>query len=158
MLQHSTQVELCCNCHGLISITDSSAGAVTRNFRFWCLGSFEMWRLLAPAPKEIWCPGMVGRIFGPNLFLDFLHFLFLLYSVYSQFPGLSSIPCLSCLLGFFPSCHVCTLFVSSLCNASSTMHAGIYLSCFCLTWPDPLLDSELVVTCSVVSICSPVCR
>lgn len=30
-------------------------------------GSFEIRSLLDPAPREIWCPGMVGRISGANL-------------------------------------------------------------------------------------------
>lgn len=101
--------------------------------------------------EDIWAkPG--------QLFLRFSCFLFPLYSVYRQFSGLSHIPSLSVVLVFFPSQHICTLFMSSLCNASSTTHAGIYPSCFCLTWPGAVLGSELVVTCSVVSICSPVCR
>lgn len=80
-----------------------------------------------------------------HLFLEFRHFLFPLYSVYSQFSGLSSIPCLSGVL--LVSFSTLIMFVSSPCNASPPTPAGIYPSCFCLTWPDPLLDNVLVVTC-----------
>lgn len=79
------------------------------------------------------------------------------WAIPGQFSGLSRIPSLSVVLVFlvfFLSQHICTLFISSLCNASSTTHAEIFPSCFCLTWPGAVLGSELVVTCNVVSICS----
>lgn len=124
-------------------------------------GSLEMWSLLDPAPREVWCPGMMGRIFGPDLQIVPANLLFSLSTVFSVqavlwFKSYSFF--VSCFGFFFPSQHICTLFISSVCNASSMTHAGIYPSCFCLTWPGAVLGSELVVTCSVVSICSPVCR
>lgn len=82
-------------------------------------GSFEMWSLLDPVPREILCPGIVGRIFGPNLvncsqLTQFSCFLFPLYSLYRQFSGLSHIPSLSVVLVFFPSQPICPLFIYSL--------------------------------------------
>lgn len=80
---------------------------------FLC-SSFEMWSLLDPAPREIWCPGVVGRMFGPNLVncscnsscLFSLSSVFsvqalLWFKLYSFF--------VSCFGFFSPSQHICTL-------------------------------------------------
>lgn len=69
----------CCWCCTVRAVLQLPGADLHHWSRCWCdgrklhilvlmfSGSFETWSLLDPAPREILCPGMVGRIFGPNL-------------------------------------------------------------------------------------------